>query len=386
MVNYLLVDLPLHILLFQLALLLIIGGNIWVLNRTRRHTPPATFPMVSILVPARDEEKNIQRCLCSLLSQDYPNFELIVLDDQSSDSTPLILEKLGAEDPKLIIIKGNPLPDGWLGKNWACVQLSEQAHGDLLYFTDADTTHQPDALRKIVTAFLGEQADLMSGFPFQEMNTWGERLIVPFFAWAIYTFTPLGVAYQLKIPALSNAIGQIMLFRREAYQAIGGHTGVSYVITEDLQLAIQILKAGLRWRMVNAKDLVSCRMYPSSQQAVEGLSKNLFAAFGFRILPFVFVFVWLVILFLEPLIVLILFGLGRAPQADLGLLGSCIFLATIVWLLPYQQLGFPISLAFLFPATILINMLIAFRSLILTLTGRLSWKNRNLRRPKWKWI
>ena len=161
----------------------------------------------------------------SLFAQDYPSFEVIVLDDQSSDATRSILETFGGGRTKLRILDGSPPAEGRVGKNWACMQLARQATGDLLFFTDADTLHHPQTLKVTVTALVGEQADLLTGFPRQEVRTWGERLLVPFFSWALLCFIPLELAYRLRQPGLSNAVGQLMLFRREAYLAMAGTNG-----------------------------------------------------------------------------------------------------------------------------------------------------------------
>ncbi len=164
MVEYFTHDLIIHIIIFQAIILLVILSNIWFLHQARKHDAPPVFPMVSILVPARNEEKNIASCIRSLLAQDYPSFEIIVYDDQSTDNTRSILEQIAREQPKLKVTVGNPLPEGRLGKNWACAQLALQAKGDLLLFTDADTIYQPHALCSIVTALIGEQADLADWF------------------------------------------------------------------------------------------------------------------------------------------------------------------------------------------------------------------------------
>ena len=200
MAEYFTHDLILHLIVFQAVVLLIILSNIRLIHRARRHVPPPVFPTVSILVPARNEEKNIAACVDSLLAQDYPSFEVIVLDDQSSDATRSILETLGGGRTKLRILDGSPPAEGRVGKNWACIQLARQATGDLLFFTDADTLHHPQTLKAIVTALVGEQADLLTGFPRQEVRTWGERLLVPFFSWALLCFIPLELAYRLRLP------------------------------------------------------------------------------------------------------------------------------------------------------------------------------------------
>jgi chlorobactene glucosyltransferase len=376
----------LHLIIFQAVVLLIILSNAWLLHRARRHAPPAVFPMVSLLIPARDEEKDIAACIQSLLRQDYPSFEVLALDDQSSDRTLSILEQLAAENSMLQVLVGSPPPAGQVGKNWACAQLAQQAHGELLFFTDADTLHQPDMLRLSVSALIGEQADLLTGFPRQEVHSWGERLLVPFFSWALYCFNPLWLAYRLRLPVLSNAVGQMMLFRRPAYQAIGGHAAAGAAIAEDLVLARRIKAAGLRWRVMHATDLVSCRMYPGSRLAFDGFAKNLFAAFDFRLLEFLFAFVWLAVLFWEPLVALVLVLLGRAPLLRLDELGGCIGLSLLIWLIPYIELGIPPVLAYLYPLTLLANEAAALQSLLFSLTGRLTWKDRTLPRPRWKWL
>ena len=125
-------DLIYDLIAFQLVLLLIAASNTWILRRARRHAPPPRFPRVSVLIPARNEESNIERCVTSLLAQDYPDFELLVLDDESNDRTRAILDTLAGRNSRLQVLSGRPLEPGWLGKNWACAQLAARADGDLL--------------------------------------------------------------------------------------------------------------------------------------------------------------------------------------------------------------------------------------------------------------
>jgi len=371
---------------FQAAVLIIILSNIILLHRPRHPYKSVNFPFVSILVPARDEEKSISKCIHSLLGQDYPNYEVIVLDDQSSDDTADILQRIGIDYPRLKVLVGTSPPEGFTGKNWACAQLVQHAQGELLLFTDADTIFQPQALKEIVRAMLGEQADLITGYPRQLMESWGERLLVPFFLWAVLCFTPLWLAYRLRIPSLSTAVGQMMLFRREAYQKVGGHAALGAAIVEDIALARSIKRAGLRWRVVNIMDLISCRMYLGSQEAFDGFAKNLFATFDFRLGEFLFVYLWLGALFLEPLIILTSKLFGIAPSASYFELAICLGFSVLVWCIPYWELKFPLILGIFYPITMIANECAAFKSLILSLTGRLSWKGRPITRPKWKWL
>ncbi len=386
MVEYLTQTLISGLIGFQLVLLLIILSNIWITHHIRRHSPPAQYPEVSILVPARDEERGIARCVESLLAQDYPSFEVIVLDDQSSDATREILEKIAVVEPRLRVLEGEPPSAHQMGKSWACTQLARQAKGELLFFTDADTVARPGLLKTIVTVLSGEQADLVTGFPRQEVCTWGERALVPFFSWASLSFVPLALAYKLQWPGLAIAVGQVMLFRREAYLEIGGHERVISSVVDDISLTQKIIEKKLRWRVAHVSDLISCRMYRSSREAIDGFTKNLFAAFGHRLLPFLFVFLWLFVMFWEPLVVAGLMLVGRADGAQPAAVAVTIALSMLVWLIPYLEMGVPFYLAFLYPFTILANMGVAFRSLFHSLAGRTTWKGRVIRKPQWKWF
>ena len=292
MVTYFTHTLILHLIIFQIVILLIFVSNILITYLARQHSPSVTFPMVSILVPARNEEKNIARCVQSLLAFDYPAFEVLVLDDQSNDNTRSILEKLSRSHSRLQVLDGDPPSGGQVGKSWACSQLARRAQGELLFFTDADTFHQPETLRTIVTALEGEQADLLTGFPRQEVHTWGERFLVPFFSWAMLCFNPLALAYKLSHPALSSALGQMMLFRREAYLAIGGHEGVVSSIVDDLMLARKIKSNGMRWRVIFIADLISCRMYRNSREAIQWICEKSVCSFRFS-LASVFVYFYM---------------------------------------------------------------------------------------------
>lgn len=386
MINYLTHDLIIHLIYFQLAVLAVVLSNLVILHRARKHAPPDNLPMVSILVPARNEEQNIGRCIRSLLAQDYPSFEVLVLDDQSTDGTLAILNQIADSQPHLQILIGSAPPEDQSGKNWACSQLASQAQGDLLLFTDADTVHQPRTLYQIVTALMGEQADLLTGFPRQQVFSWMEKFLVPFFTWASLCFIPLWLAYRIRSQTFVVAIGQMMLFRREAYQKIGGHAALGKTIVDDLTLARRIKAAGMRWRVARLSDLISCRMYHEGWEAVQGFTKNLFAAFNFRLLTYLFVFLWLAIQFLTPALVMLSLTFGQAPNAQIGELAVCLGLSLLLWAIPYLETGIPFYLVFLFPVTILANEIVAFRSLFFSLTGRLSWKDRPLAKPGWKWF
>lgn len=363
---------------FVLAQLAIVISNRRSLIRLERLAPPTDFPLVSILVPARDEQAVIGQCLRSLLAQDYPRFELLVLDDGSTDSTPAILREMALADPRLEVLTGAQLPTDWLGKNWACAQLAERAQGELLLFTDADTHHRPGALRAAVAAMQDQQADLLAVWPKLEVGGLGEQLVVPLIPWSVFSMLSLPLAQRLRLPALSAAIGQFLLFRRTAYRAIGGHAAVRSHAAEDLTLVRRIKRAGLRWRLVDGQRLVSTRMYLGLRAAWAGLSKNLYPAFDYRGLPLVLGWGWLNLVAWAPVVTLALAALGGGAPVALPTAMAAAGGQLLLWALIADWHGFRIWLALLYPLLLAIGLALAVNSLWSTRAGRARWKGRPL--------
>jgi chlorobactene glucosyltransferase len=196
----------------------------------------------------------------------------------------------------------------------------------------------------------------------------------------------LGLAYKLRSTVLSIAVGQLMIFKRDAYETVGGHAALGTNFLDDIVLARRIKAAGLRWRVLSISDLVSCRMYRSSQRAYEGLTKSLFGAFGYRLLPYLFVVLWLLIMTWVPIVVSALRVADMAPLADPQMLLVCLGLGLLTWLIPYLEIRVPFYLVFIYPVTILANAWVMMRSLVFSLGGKLRWKDRALDKPKWKWL
>ena len=366
------------LLVFICVQLLIAVSNCWALRRLGDATRAKTAPRVSVLVPARNEELNIGDCVESLLAQRYPDFQVIVLDDNSTDRTGAILAEIQEQHHELRVITGQPLPAGWTGKNWACHHLAQEADGELLLFVDADTTLDADALRQAVSAMTDEDADLLSLLPRQEMVTWAERLAVPVMSWSVFTLLPLAIAKRVRMPMLSAAIGQFMLFRGSAYEQLGGHASVRLNHVDDIALARRTKAAGLRWRLFDGTQHVQCRMYRSRGEVVRGLSRTIFAVFGNSIPLYLFVWIWLSIVYLEPIVLLCgrLAGLP-IPPISLWIAVASVGAAFLLWLMTYRRLAIPSALALLYPATIATSVVIAAYSLYLTITGRGTWKGRS---------
>lgn len=376
---------------FAVCLVFIGLGNWRRLRRLDRYPPSPAEPRVSVLVPARNEERHIRDCVASLLAQDYGNLEVVVLNDHSTDRTAAILAELQHEGPpaaagRLRVLEGADLPEGWLGKHWACQQLAGAATGELILFTDADTRHGPASVRRGVAALAAEAADLLTALPYEETVTWAEKLIVPVVPWSILTFLPLAVAYRTRSPAFSATIGQYMLFRKSAYDAIGGHAAVAADPVDDIALGRRIKAQGLRWRVADATRDVRCRMYHNAREVFEGFSKNLFASFGNRVLPFLFVWLWLEVVYLLPVGVLLarLFG-APVPGSDVGLALAGVAAGLASWGMSHLRFGFPARLIPFYPLTMLLALAIALRSVALVRRGRTTWKGRTLAQQPVRW-
>lgn len=381
------------IVAFLSVVLLIALVNLVALTRLDHapRIPPGysaeTLPKVSVLVPARNEELNIGHCVESLLNQDYPNYEVLALDDHSTDRTGEILAGLAANDPRLRILAGQPLPQGWIGKNWACHQLAEAAEGDLLLFIDADTAHAPKTLSQSASVLLSKNLGMLTALPRQLVLTWGERLIVPVLYFCLMVFLPLPLAYRLRLPVFSAAIGQFMLFRRSAYDRIGGYAAVRAHGADDLALARQVKTYNLPWRLADGSGHTSTRMYRDFRQAYEGFSKNLFAAFDYRILPFLFAWLWMGYLFFRPPIEMVITALAT-PENDMLLLlcAVAILESLALWALAVLPFRFPAYLFLCYLPIVFMSVWIALRSVALSLRGQTTWKGRRIERSNIRWI
>lgn len=256
----------------------------------------------------------------------------------------------------------------------------------MLLFADTDF-FDPGAVRKIVAALDGRGADLLSGLPRQVLGTVGERWVVPMFAWAFLCFTPLAVRLVWRRAAFARAVGQLMAFCRAAYDAIGGHAAIRGSVVDDLDLAKRVARAGLTCRIMDATDIVACRMYRGGREAVAGFAKNLFAAFGFAILPYVFVWGFLAFAYLTPVVVLALHaGLPARVPGQPALLAATIALSLVQWTFTYARLRLPLWPALVYPVTFVAFLAVVVRSFVDGTFRRATWKGRAVERPPTRWI
>jgi chlorobactene glucosyltransferase len=238
---------------------------------------PHPAPLISVLVPARNEEANIRAGLESLLRQDYPAFEVLVLDDNSTDGTAAIVSEMAARDRRLRLIRGEPLPDDWAGKPFACYQLAREAKGDWLLFADADTTHAPYMLRSVLALAAETGASLLTGFPRQLADTLPLKIVMPLLYFVILGWLPLWWLQRSRRPRPSLAIGQFLFFAAAEYWRIGGHKAVQSRIVEDIWLGIETVRRGGRHVTVDLSTVVSCTMYSSLGAAWSGLGRSVYS-------------------------------------------------------------------------------------------------------------
>ncbi len=233
---------------------------------------------VSALVPARNEENTIARAIESLAAQ--PEIaEILVVDDQSSDGTARALAALAARIPRVRVLQTRELPAGWVGKNYALSLGAAQARGDWLLFTDADAVHLPGSLARALADAAASGAAMVSYSPEQETPTWWERALIPFvYARLAQQFSFAKVSDSTSAAAAAN--GQYMLIRRSAYQAIGGHRGVSGEVLEDVALARRTKQAGYALHFAPGQGIVRVRMYRSFRAMWQGWTKNLYPLLG----------------------------------------------------------------------------------------------------------
>ncbi|MCJ7726874.1 MAG: glycosyltransferase [Acidimicrobiia bacterium] len=238
----------------------------------------ADSPMVSLLVPARNEEEVIGRCLSNLLAQDYPNFEIVVMDDGSTDGTADIVRSFG--DDRIRLQSGRPLDSGWSGKNWACHQLARIARGSILCFVDADTVIEPGTVSAAMEILVQNGAGLVSLLPRSGSRSFAGKVLLPMVTHALFGLFPIGLIHKTRNPMLAVAFGPFLMVTREAYDTAGGHAAAPSHVVDDVEMSRNVKRAGFRVRIADGTDLVETRWYDEFGEIWDGFSKNAYGALG----------------------------------------------------------------------------------------------------------
>ena len=257
-----------------------LGRTLLNLTLTPRLDPEARLSsaeLVSIVIPARNESAAIEQTVRAFLAQDYPDFEVIVVNDRSTDETAAILARI--DDPRLTVILGEERPEGWLGKTWALQQGARRARGAIILFADADIFYAPQAVRAAVAELTRLDAALVALFPHFEMHGFGENVGMAMLPFTFAVF-PYWLINRWQLPRLAVGAGSGNIVRREALERIGFFTRLRDAVIDDVWLAQTMRRNGERTYVVRADHLIRVHMYDSAKQIVDGFTKNLFVGFG----------------------------------------------------------------------------------------------------------
>jgi chlorobactene glucosyltransferase len=242
------------------------------------HEVPPDAPTLSVVIPARNEEYNIERCVRSALASSYPKLEVIVVEDHSTDGTAAILGRIAAEDARLRVVTPDPLPKDWFGKQWACATGASASTGDVIAFFDADTQQAPDLIVRAVNAMQSRDADLLTVAGTQELGSFWERIIQPqVFNVMLTRYGGTETVNTSRRASDKIANGQCIFVRRLAYVETNGHAAVKNKVAEDLAMAQHYFRTGRRAFLVLGLDQLSTRMYTSLAELIGGWGKNIFA-------------------------------------------------------------------------------------------------------------
>lgn len=325
--------------------------------------------LVSILIPARNEAENILTLLRSIHEQDYRDYEVIILDDDSDDDTYAICSQFAAEHPKFRVIKGEPLPKGWMGKNFACHQLAKHARGSFLLFLDADEKVYKSLINSAVHRMYLRNLCLLSLFTNQEMDTLGEHAVVPLMHFLLLNLLPLRLIYLVKKRAsVAAASGQFMLFDAELYHRHEWHQLVKNKVVEDVEIMKTIKAYSYSGEALLANGMISCRMYTNYTDAVNGFSKNFMAPFNYSIPMFL---MYIVLVVGGPLLII---STGNLPLIS-QIIGLIVLTRVMISLSAGQSAWFNLLLH---PVQMFNMAVIAFLAIQKHLTKATIWKGRKI--------
>ncbi len=341
--------------------------NLWLLPKLRTGEGACPTPLVSVIVPARNEERVIERTVRALVAQDYGALEVIIVDDRSTDTTPQLLASI--DDPRLIVIHGDEKPEGWLGKPWALHQGSLRAKGELLLFVDADVVYEPGAITAAVAHLQRRKVSMLSLLPRFEMHGFWENAAMPQLALSLFTYIPTWIGERKQIAFLAVGGGPGNLVYRRDYDEAGGHVALRDAVVDDVGLARRLRKDGKRTETVRADEFVGLRMYHGAGEIIDGFTKNAFSVFGRN--------------YAVAFLTLALTFVGHFLPYPLALLGNPYAIATVIVIsvtraILFRSLRYPMwSALFLHPFTTAIWFWIFFRSTWLTgFRRQLHWRGR----------
>lgn len=334
------------------------------------------YGLVSILIPARNEAKVIEKCVRSLMSQDYKELEIIVYNDQSTDDTGSIINRLAKEDSRVKVMHGTHLPTGWVGKCHGCHQMSIEAKGTWLLFGDSDIAMKSDAISRALATAEKHQVSFMSLFPRFDNHSFWEKMILPLFYFYLYSFLPIWAINKSKHTDLVAANGSFILISRTLYDQIGGHEVVKDKVLEDVLLARHIKGKGHKIVYGDGSSIYSAHMYDNLASIWEGFSKNGFSFFKWNYaMASMFIITGLLLCWSPFLIVLLRIGHGTL-FLSLEALTIFIYLATMAIISTHLRQG--IWVVIFFPVSLFLSFMVILNSMYRVATGKgVTWKGRS---------
>jgi len=333
--------------------------------------------LVSILIPARNEENNIKRCIYSLIDQSYKNLEIIILDDDSEDNTYKLAKEVSKNYEFIRVHKGKEKISGWTGKNWACHQLSKYANGDFFLFIDADTKLQKNTIAEAVSEMNRNDIDLLSLFPNRITKTVVDKILSVTIGWFIFSCLP--IIFSNKNPIFSSAFGQFLLFRKSAYFSIGGHMSIKSKILDDFELGRSITRNGHILKVFDGTERVSTFSYSNEKEALDGMSKSIFPFFNNKLIPFLLLLLLFLSMGLMPIFIFMGEFFGQKLTRSKEMIAYTIWgLLTISWVISSYRSKQGVSYGILYPIVTIITAVIGILSILSFLTKSVNWKDRNV--------
>jgi chlorobactene glucosyltransferase len=342
-------------------------------------------PLISIVIPARNEETTIEACVRSMMNQSYPNLEILVLDDNSTDGTAEKIKNLEKEDARVRYIKGKELIKGWRGKLFAMQQLFEASKGEFLLFTDSDTVHRKDSVQFGLNVLVGNTASLVSGYPLQKSTDTLTWTLISVMIFNTVLYLPIKLQEKLQFPGFAMAIGQYLFVRKSALSSIDGFTQIKNEICDDVMLARTFARNGHKQMFVDLQNSVTCTMYSTFTDSFKGVERSITGVIK-QSIPMFFGIIAVILLlvgfsFSFPVAVFLLFFSATNPvfllPGMLTFLGSTLLFGS--WIRMALFHGYPLRVALLGPLAFLFVVSMYISGYYRRASGKgFVWKDRKI--------
>ena len=352
-------------------------SNFFCLKKVKSNSITFQEPKISILIPCRNEEDNVENVINSMVNQSYENIEVILLDDSSSDNTAQIISKFSKKFSIIKYVTGLQLKKGWIGKNWACHQLTKIATGDYFLFCDADVIYDKDLVRDSIANLKKNDYKFLTLFPGRKSDSITDKFIWSFAGWAINAWLPFIITFKTNISLLAAGFGQFLLIDKETYFKIGGHKSFKNTQLDDFELSRLVQQSGDKWSVAIASNRVITKGYSTFTESINGHGRSIMPVFHNNgIIMFLF---WCIIS--NTIFFPIFLSINSVINSDYSNLNSflsfCnIFFIFISWILTSFKTKVNIIPCLIYPLTTFLILFVAIHSLYKTKKRIIFWKDR----------